>query len=293
MRLASIYLLLVLLAVASLASATAPSINFVSPTPASGTTQNTTSVYVNVSSSDSSDHYVVLDWNNSLVFWMRFENQSGESATYFMDESSWSNNGTCSAATCPALNSSGKFGKAMQFNRSNCISLPTGSTTSLNVIGDVSIFAWVKTTQTGASYLVLDGDSTTGLYGYGWGLDIGGGGPVSGKMSYLSGIGGWKQDTGATINDGNWHYVGFTQSGTTVTFYKDGVQNSQLTGIGQTASWSGARTIGNSNNCGATTGFNGTMDDIQIYNRALTPAEINASYNASAYQFQNFEIIPL
>jgi len=31
--------------------------------------------------------------------------------------------------------------------------------------------------------------------------------------------------------------------------------------------------------------FNGTIDEVRIYNRALSPEEINASYNAGIYDY--------
>ena len=86
----------------------------------------------------------------------------------------------------------------------------------------------------------------------------------------------------ATITDSNWHHVAVTRKNngadTTVTFYIDGVS-------------SGATTV-NTNNYGTATlpirlgkessglsSFDGVLDDIRFYGRALTGAEIAQLYN--------------
>ena len=80
----------------------------------------------------------------------------------------------------------------------------------------------------------------------------------------------------ATINDGQWHHVAVTISlNNNVSFYVDGVLTSvsplKVTGAGSNYAWlrvgqAGYAPLGNY--------FNGSMDDVQIYNRALSASEI-------------------
>jgi len=58
-----------------------PNVSFAGQTPADGSSQSNTDVFVNVSSSDGGfNHSVVVDWNNSLVGWWRMDdrNASGD-----------------------------------------------------------------------------------------------------------------------------------------------------------------------------------------------------------------------
>jgi len=102
----------------------------------------------------------------------------------------------------------------------------------------------------------------------------------SGCMSYIGN--GWQ---GLTITNpqqlNQWYFVVGTFDGTTMSFYRDGVLISQKTGLPAT----------NIDNCAGNTFrigrfhdlssyfFNGKIDDIRVYNRALTATEIQALYN--------------
>ena len=89
-----------------------PNIGFVSPTPANGSSQTGTSIFVNLTSSDINEHYSFVDFNRSLVLWMRMDdrNSSGDPT----DLSSYSNNG--SAMNGVVFNSTAKFGNASHFD---------------------------------------------------------------------------------------------------------------------------------------------------------------------------------
>ncbi len=78
---------------------------------------------------------------------------------------------------------------------------------------------------------------------------------------------------------GQWYHVAVARSGNTYRFYVDGAQN----GIDQFDSnvvpdASAPLTLGRAE---ALTALNGMLDEVQIFNRALTGAEITSVYNAS------------
>ncbi|MAH51360.1 hypothetical protein CMI37_36425 [Candidatus Pacearchaeota archaeon] len=105
---------------------------------------------------------------------------------------------------------------------------------------------------------------------------------------YLGRVGyAWKPfwswvDPNFPVTDGSWHHFVLVYDHSSQTVYKDGVispiySRSQIGNMGSsTATFKiGAR--------GTTTAhgfFNGGMDDFMVYNRALTPAEVNQIYSA-------------
>ena len=79
------------------------------------------------------------------------------------------------------------------------------------------------------------------------------------------------------VNDGEWHHVAGVKDGTTYKIYVDGVEeNSEVDAHSMSGSSSDMR-LGN----GIVTGnyFDGEMDDVRIYNRALSASEIAVLYN--------------
>jgi hypothetical protein len=87
--------------------------------------------------------------------------------------------------------------------------------------------------------------------------------------------------TGLTVTvDGLWHHVAFTSNGTTIIGYKDGVAGAttyNITGTLKDPNYTKA--IGVDNRLGGATGqFNGQIDDVRVYNVALTAAEVAELY---------------
>jgi len=92
--------------------------------------------------------------------------------------------------------------------------------------------------------------------------------------------------SGRPINDGAFHHVAVVRRGVNVTFYIDGVRDVT------SASAGGVTRINNSVNMVAgrsvcvgvdgTSPFNGQMDEISVYSRALTADEIDAIYSAGS-----------
>ena len=85
------------------------------------------------------------------------------------------------------------------------------------------------------------------------------------------------------INDGNWHQCVATrvQSTGVISVYVDG--NLEATGIGNTNSLNASASLvfGQIESGGGY--FNGSLDEIEIFNRALGNNEVNALYNNGAF----------
>ena len=72
------------------------------------------------------------------------------------------------------------------------------------------------------------------------------------------------------ITDGNWHRIGLVWDGFSRTLYVDSIAVAQDTQDGLGGSDNGL-SIGTSNFMEPGTYFSGLIDDVRIYNRAITP----------------------
>jgi len=88
--------------------------------------------------------------------------------------------------------------------------------------------------------------------------------------------GNWHYVAGVTIN--SWHQIALTFTGSTkeLRMYVDGVQ--KYNGVGTNFSNASFNTIGAFEN-GTSWRFNGFLDDVRVYNRALSDIEISDLYN--------------
>ena len=89
-----------------------------------------------------------------------------------------------------------------------------------------------------------------------------------------------------TLTDGNWHMIASVRQGTTHTIYGDGATNNTSGTVGATAL--DATTFAFGLNRSTTVNgdaFAGNIATTQIYNRALSAAEIQQNYNALKSRF--------
>ena len=81
-----------------------------------------------------------------------------------------------------------------------------------------------------------------------------------------------------------WYHEAVVWNGTHLAFYENGILNQNLsTGI-KLQNYSGSVKIGAAG-AGATIAFNGTMDELMLFDRALTQQEISSYYNMTAARF--------
>ncbi|MCC7449303.1 MAG: LamG domain-containing protein, partial [Anaerolineae bacterium] len=83
--------------------------------------------------------------------------------------------------------------------------------------------------------------------------------------------------TAATV--GQWDHIVMTRSGSTLTLYINGVSVATATASGNLVTTSNVLAMGRkgSNSSGY---FNGALDEVAIYNKALTAAQVQAHYTA-------------
>jgi len=244
-----------------------PQIEFVNPTLPDNNVTTNNFVYVNVSISGGNTSFI--DWNNSLVGWWRMNNETGENESYVKDWSTHGNNGTVTGATYNS--SGGKFGGGFEFDGDDdYINFGT-----ISGLSEFSFSCWFKTSATAGYMTLIDGDSFI--------LFLSSGTPrfYSPSPSWIFGTTDWR--------DGNWHHLVLIYNSTIARVYVDGVvQGTDLDTNNNLISTTGELTrIGLRSDNGWD--FNGSIDDVQLYSRDLSPEEVNALYNSSAYRlFHNF-----
>jgi len=186
------------------------------------------------------------------------------SGTTTADASGSSNNGTLIDATW----TTGKFGSGINFNGSSSyVNIPDSA--SLRLGKNMTISTWVKVTANPASWARLVGKSDAGANrNYAIFLH------TDGRILFQF------QDTGGgypsimspgSISDGTWRNVTATYDGFTMRLYIDGSQvatgsttATPVTSAGPVRlGWDGAHNV-----------FNGQMDHVRIYARALSAAEV-------------------
>ncbi|ANS79788.1 Chitinase [Serinicoccus hydrothermalis] len=146
---------------------------------------------------------------------------------------------------------------------------------------EMSAQVWFRTTSSGR--LLGFGDLATGNSGHrDRQLYIG----SDGRLNFGVRTGGTSVVTsGQTYNDGQWHQGVATLSGSTARLYVDGVLVAQRHDLGEPEEYVGHWRLGGDSQSGwpsaGNSNFNGWIDDMSIYDRALTRAEVHGLYEAS------------
>jgi hypothetical protein len=142
---------------------------------------------------------------------------------------------------------------------------------------DFTVSTWVKYSGIGDGQIIAK-DRSTITEKREWGVSV-----VSGDMrTYTFRAGatpGYTWTVGGDINDGQWHQVVFTYSPVSLKnqIYIDGIFRNESVALSSAMSDTptsvtiGARVVNNYN-------FNGAIDEVLIYNVALTTSEIQAMY---------------
>ncbi len=207
--------------------------------------------------------------DSSLVGYWKFDETSG--ALY--DSSGHGNSGTQSGGV--TYGATGKVGNALSFDGSDDY-VDCGNVAILNfTIGNFTVGAWIKTSDVASTIF-----SKGSLAGSGYIFWINSGGTIG--MSALTVESAWSDYFSSfNVNDDKWHHVVFTRSGTSLAIYVDGVKSNLPTLNGNTISGASGYTAKIGKDLAGGYEFNGLIDDVRIYNRALSGAEISAIYNAT------------
>lgn len=194
------------------------------------------------------------------------------------DVSGASNNGTVNEATLTA-DRFGNSNSAYNFDGLNDF-ISVNPSSSLNIVNNISVSLWFYTTQTGFYGYLVDRD-ICGVTND-WSLSY------NGTSILRIGDGTTDQIINSGSNNINsWHNLVFVRMNDSFKLYIDGTLSSQLPINGlnfqnnQTPIYFGEQVcLPNSVN---SPNFKGKIDDIGIWNRALTQEEITNMYNGVSY----------
>jgi hypothetical protein len=160
-----------------------------------------------------------------------------------------------------------QFGKAVRLSTTSGDSLEAPHHPSLNVTTSMSVLAWVKTITN--AYVLTKNENS-------FFFSIGAGGTAA-KVDFSAvGVSGaaWRNGT-TSVTDGNWHQIAATYDGANVCIYVDGHVDSTTASTGTISTGSSTLQFGKRSGSGT---FEGGMDHVRLYNRALSSTEIALLY---------------
>jgi hypothetical protein len=193
----------------------------------------------------------------------------GSGATVF-DSSGKNNIGTIANATWTAA---GKFGSALSFNGTSSW-VTVLDAPSLDLTNGLTLEAWVKpSTLTGWRTALLKesaGGLSYALYAHN----------NTPNPAVTVQIGGGDRSAGGTspLPLNTWTHLAATYDGAQLRLYVNGVQAGSRAQTGNIAVSAAPLRVGG--NAVWTEFFAGLIDEVRVYNRALSPAEIQADMNA-------------
>jgi len=144
-------------------------------------------------------------------------------------------------------------------------------------LNEGTISAWINLTDAGENMIFSLSDESTSTTFVKFGVQ-------GGKLKWFNTASVVEYSTQDTLNDGSWHHVSVTVNASGNTLYIDG----QLEGTDSNSSFfsnisnADAVDIGRTmRSSGASYEFDGLLDDVRVYNRALTTTDINALFLGS------------
>jgi autotransporter-associated beta strand protein len=189
--------------------------------------------------------------------------------------------------------SGGRFGSALQIGagavNASYVAV-SNAVVPLNGSGTWTVAMWIKTTAAGSAFLYQgDGSWASGNTMF----YLNSGSTAAGtKAGGVRWGGGWEEGS-TTLNDGNWHFVALVDNAGTKSLYVDGHADTLAANSWGTATGTGGQVwIGGSADTGdgVTTATNGLIDEVYIYNRALSLADMQSLTNKNAVL--NRQILP-
>jgi prepilin-type N-terminal cleavage/methylation domain-containing protein len=212
-----------------------------------------------------------LDYGDStLVGWWNFSEGTGTVAYDYSGNNatgSWSGNATGTNGHY----SPGKIGPWAGAFDGSTDQINVGNPASLNGFTSFTISEWINANNSLATVASINRRSGSN----GLGLNFGSWGACStGKVNITEG-----GNTGlcgnTTLSLNTWYYIAAVMNGSNVTIYVNGQPDASGT---DSWTWTTGNNIFIGDEAGVTHVFPGLIDDVRIYNRALTATQIQAMY---------------
>ena len=202
--------------------------------------------------------------NPSTVAYYKMADATDETGSY---------DGTASTVN---FNVQGKYGFAGKFNGSNSVISASNPNSSG---GARSFSAWIKTTSTAFQGIITNGG---GSHASGLNMFV-----YNNKLYSTSGKGNGENygpTSSASINTGDWVHCVLTMSGTAIgstlkTYVNGSLDGTHTTTVLITDTYDAFRIGGRYINSSNAAYFNGSIDQVRIFNKAISASEVTALYN--------------
>jgi len=205
-----------------------------------------------------------------LVAWYPFNGNAN-------DESGNGNN--CTVTNCTLVpDRFGKLNRAYSFDGSNSTSIITGTANPVLSLSQVTLSAWVKIKGQGVDFPRIIGVAPSNTSDEKYGMFLNSTAPPRAVAFYSYPSINWSQTL--FLNDNVWHHLLTTFDGSTVKIFIDGILDKTVFNVpalgqftsGHVVAIGGGAFLGNDR-------FDGALDDLRIYNRVLSDAEIQALFH--------------
>lgn len=171
---------------------------------------------------------------------------------------------------------SGKIGKGGIFNSSNSDYVDTGNNSILNLMGSMTVEAWVYPNPGTGQQAIIGGSSNVFSHPFGMYVRHAAGGDIG---AWVNPDGTRRYVMTGTIVYGQWHHIVSTWDGTTLNLYLDGkLLSNSFTTSSYTKTF-GNTWIGRIPDIADPRYFNGKIDQVRVFDYARTPAQVAWDYN--------------
>lgn len=224
--------------------------------------------------------FATADLQDGLVLYMPFDEGEGKETTDL------SENGFKGAVSGNAKWVDGKFGKALEFSASADF-VEVADNAAFHIEDAITQAAWIKLNRLPGAHAVIFGTRAGGgarHIGFGYGMN-----PSNGIKVWTNGAnGGFKDinDNATKLEVGTWYYVSYTHTTADngkVKIYVDGKVTSEQDS-GNPVAPAGTKSriqIGT----WAGEAWPGHVDEVRLWNRALSDAEMEQSMNMAGDEF--------
>jgi len=218
--------------------------------------------------------------NDSVVLWFHFDNQSDQSEndTHVFDWSGNGNNGTgengVKVNTTQAI-----FNGSFTFDGVND-HIDAGDVADILSDTNITFVFWVNPSNLDGTQTMMRKSDSSLNNDAGWDIDRSSTGAII--LVYNNGTGGDKNKISTTTLSANqWQNIAVVISRTSdfISFYIDGSLSNTETSVGKNGSWEATEPLFIGTLIPTVQDFNGSIDEVMIFNRSLSSDEITSLYN--------------
>jgi hypothetical protein len=210
-------------------------------------------------------------------------NGADMNGTTAYDRSGNGNDGTLVNGPTPA---EGRVGQGLSFIKANSQKITATSSSSLNITGPLSISAWVKLnslpTASNFANIISKYDIGANAGGYDFRIFNNAGTYQIGLITYNGTTGGSNQDYNLTPFIGQWVHLAAVYDGANSIVYVNGAEATRVANSVNPIANTKLLNIGNHgiyNGSELSRYLDGKMDEVRLYNRALSASEVSRLYN--------------